>query len=123
VAVNPEIKGLDEVLKNLNREIQAIEGRSKAGIRQAVLLVRRRSQIYTPVDTGNLVNSIYTEVYDTSKGPVGEIGYTAAYAPRVHEMIGATFKKPGARAKFLETALNESVKDILSTIKKRVEVK
>ncbi|GAG31886.1 unnamed protein product, partial [marine sediment metagenome] len=52
-------KGLDKVLKNLNKEIQKIEGRTQAGVTEAALYIKRESQKKTPMDLGNLVNSAY----------------------------------------------------------------
>lgn len=44
------------------------------------------------------------------------IGYTANYAVYVHEMINATFKRPGAEAKFLEKPLRELKNRLLAQI-------
>ncbi len=51
--------GLDTVLKNLNKEIEKIEGRTVQGMHQAGRLVQREAQKITPVDTGNLKGSAY----------------------------------------------------------------
>ena len=53
------VKGLDNILKNLNKEIQGIENRTQGGLTEAGLLIKRRSQLKTPVDTGNLKASAY----------------------------------------------------------------
>lgn len=127
MAVKIIITGTDKVLANLNKQIRGIQNRTKAGMREAALVVRRRSQQLTPVDTGNLKASAYTEVFDTSHGPGAEIGYTAYYAPYVHEIPPPPAKSPGGRSathtvgqwKFLETALKEKAKEILEIIRKR----
>jgi len=110
------VTGTDEVLANLNKEILGIQNRTRAGMREAALIVRRRSQELTPVDTGNLKSSHYTEAFDTPRGPGAEIGCTAAYAPFVHE-IDKNYTV--GQWKFLETALKEKGKEILEVIKKR----
>lgn len=133
------IVGLDNVLRNLNREVRKIKGKTKKGIIKATLLVKREAMKITPVDTGNLVNSAFSNVMVKGKDIVGTIGYTAAYAAAVHEMIesksikgpggmvefqrGVTFQKPGAQAKFLETPLKKNAKKILRIIKKEAKIR
>lgn len=92
------LEGLNEVLTNMNREVGQIKGRTMAGLFEAGLEIQRDSQGRTPVDTGNLKASAYTR-----KGRKGvEIGYTAAYAAAVHEMLGKLKGQP--RADFGATA-------------------
>ncbi len=117
------IEGLDTVLRNLNREISKIKGKTKIGIIKATLLVKREAMKITPVDTGNLVNSAFSNVVVKGNNIVGTIGFQAAYAAAVHEMVEATFKKPKAEAKFLETPLKKNAKKILSIIKKEAKIR
>lgn len=51
------------------------------------------------------------------------MGFTARYALPVHEMIQGEFQKEGAGAKFFEAALTRNRKEILSIIKKKVQIK
>jgi len=110
------VTGTDKVLRNLNREIRGIKNRTRAGMREAALVVRKRSQELTPVKTGNLKGSAGTQVYDTPKGPGAVIYYTAAYAPYVHE-INRNYRV--GQWKFLETALKQKAREILEIIRKR----
>ena len=120
MAVNKvRITGLDRVLKNLNREIMQIQGRTKAGLREAALVVRKRAQELTPIDTGHLKGSAYTEAYDTPLGPGAEIGFMASYAPFVHE-INKSYTV--GQWKFLETAIKENYQKILEIIRKRAKI-
>lgn len=119
IAKSLVITGTDKVLRNLNREIMGIRSRSKAGLREAALVIRRRSMELTPVDTGNLRGSAYTETFDGVEGPGAEIGYTAGYAVYVHE-IDKSYTV--GQWKFLETALKEKSHEILEIIRKRVHV-
>lgn len=57
------------------------------------------------------------------KGPWVVLGFTAYYAPFVHENIGANFKRPGAGAKFFEAALKRNKHIILKTIRDSAKVK
>lgn len=114
------VTGLNKVLANLNREIKKIEGRTKAGLWQAALIIQRRSMQLTPVDENNLRPSAYAHAYDTPSGPGAEIGYTASYAVFVHE-VQATHKPP-TQWKFLETAIKEKEKDALEAIRSKAKV-
>lgn len=62
------IKGLQQVVKNLNRQVRRIEGRTLAGLIDANIIIRRdmeNSYPRIPVDTGNLRASYFCV---TSKG-------------------------------------------------------
>ena len=125
--INIRISGIEQVLKNLNWEIKLINNRSRAGLRDAALVVRRRSQQLTPVDIGNLKASAYTEAYDTPLGPGAEIGYTADYAVFVHEIdrhhkTGKPIVHQVGQWKFLETALKEKSKEVLEIIRRHADI-
>ena len=112
--------GKSEALKNLNKELRAIKGKTIEGLTVSAMLVRSRSQALTPVDTGNLKASTYNASGGTSDKPVVEVGYTADYAVKVHEDLGV-YHKTG-QAKFLETAIEKSKGDILDIVKKRARI-
>lgn len=111
--------GLKKVQANLNREIKKIKGRTKTGLWQAALVIRRRAQQLTPVDTANLKGSAYTQAWDSPLGPGAEIGYTASYAPFVHE-VQASHRV--GQWKFLETAMKEKSAEVLDIIKRHAKV-
>lgn len=141
--------GIQEVIQNLNTEIKRIEGRTRAGLKKAGMLVERASMKRTPVVTSNLRNSHYSEAFDTPRGPGVEVGFTASYAPFVHENPragktggispkGVAYKSPinpsGKRStqiafstvggwKFLEIPLQRNVTRILAIIKQNVKLK
>lgn len=52
-------KGLDNILKNLNKEIGKIEGDVQKGLTLGMLVVKGKSMASTPRDTGNLIGSHY----------------------------------------------------------------
>ena len=55
------------------------------------------------------------------KNPAVILGFTANYAWSVHEMVGATFRRPGAGAKFLESAIKTSTKRVLELVELEVK--
>lgn len=115
-----DLTGEAEVLRNLNKEIRKIKGRTVRGLFNAGLLVQRRSQQKTPVDTGNLKGGAYTGIIRRDPHEV-EIGYQAFYAVYVHERLELAHTV--GEAKFLEKALTESERDVLDQIAKEAEIK
>ena len=115
-----KITGLEKVLKNLNKEIGKIKGRTKAGIWEAALAVRYRAQELTPVETGHLKGFVSTPPpIDSPRGPGTYIAFHAEYAVYVHE-IQARHK--AGQWKFLETALRELKKKVLDIIKRNAKI-
>lgn len=143
------LSGLDKVLRNLRSGIKKIEGATAKGLLRGALVVRSASMRLTPVVTGNLRGSTYvstswmgpvassgapehnaivsaqTQVLSAdAKGgssPLVEIGFTAAYALRVHETPSAgKTGRPGASEvgqwKFLLTALRASEARVMELI-------
>lgn len=135
-----KVTGLDEVMGNLNREIGNIKGGTMEGLYAAGLLVQGESQRRVPVDKGNLKASAYTR-RDPSGKPEVEVGFTAAYAPFVHENMEMKLKgKPRPRGgykssqgrywdpqgkagpKFLQNAVNDNRGRIVQIIHRRAKV-
>ena len=109
------VTGLNEVLANLNREIGQISKRSIDGLMEAGLQVQAQSQRLVPVDTANLKGSAYTR----KQGQGVEVGYTAAYAPFVHEDLEA--RHTVGQAKYLEESLE--IVDIVGIVQKRARIR
>ena len=126
------LKGLDNVLNNLNKEIQGIKDRSMQGLINAAILIRRdmdETPPMIPVDTGNLRASWIpgTPIYEKDKFGI-IIGFSAAYAVFVHEMVDKSNKsinwnRPGSGAKFFESALKRNEKEIVRIIAENAKIK
>jgi hypothetical protein len=54
-----ELKGLSNVLRNLNKEIENIQLHTREGLTEAALVVKYDSVKGTPIDLGNLRNSAF----------------------------------------------------------------
>ena len=117
-----EIKliGVDKVLANLNKQVRKIKGRTAAGMRTALLLVKARSIVKTPIKTGNLRQSHFSNVTRQNGKITGIVGATASYALFVHENLES--KHVVGQAKFLEDAIKESRNEILFILKKSVKI-
>lgn len=68
--------GLGTILKNLNKEIQLIEGDISKGMLLGMQLIKRDSMDDTPVDTGNLRGSHYVV---TNAGKVDDEGKSKVF--------------------------------------------
>jgi hypothetical protein len=121
------LKGLDTVLKNLNKEIKAIEGRSVEGMLLAVAEIRDDIDSKSPMvpvgETGTLRESWFAYPLNLSVGPAVIFGHSANYAVFVHEMVGANFQRPGAGAKWLQAAIRNSKERTLKIIADNAKVK
>lgn len=115
-----KLKGTKKVLKELNKEIKAIKGKTKIGMITALLFIKGQSIIRTPIDTGNLRLSHFTDVKVMKDKIVGIIGASAEYAIYVHENLES--KHTIGEAKFLELAIVESRNIILKIIRKFAKV-
>lgn len=82
------ITGLEEATRNLNKAIAGIKGRSREGMLAAVKFVESESVPMAPIDSGNLRDTSFSDVSAPNQEPIrARVGYTAPYAPFVHEMI------------------------------------
>ncbi len=123
------VTGIPQVVRNIERAIAGIETRSRAAMEEVGLVVKADALKRTPVDTGHLRASAYVQV--TSNRTAGvkarggwqsvvEIGYTAAYAPYVHE-INKNYRI--GSWKFLEFALRDNEAKIVEIIKSRAQIR
>ena len=79
-----KLKGTDKVLKNINKEIAGIKGRSTAGLLKGALVVEREANKRVPVEYGTLRASSYVRKSQNNPSAI-VIGYSASYAINVHE--------------------------------------
>ena len=136
MSTNTDIKGLNEVLSNLNEAIRDIENRSMKGLIKGAIIIRRdmdKTPPLIPVDTGNLRSSWFTTPFYTGKNPALIIGFTASYALYVHERVeGAKWGKGTVGAidwnrknsgpKFLEASLKRNIKEVLEAIRNNTQI-
>jgi hypothetical protein len=159
-----KIKGLENVMANLNKEIKAIEGRTTVGLIEGSILIRRdmdKTSPKIPVDLGNLRASYFTvttkkggvaslggvglpfkgkegskmqgermEAITESRGVLSAVkipslimGFSANYATFNHENVGANFKRPGAGAKFFESAIKRNSGKVIKIIQMNAIIK
>lgn len=123
------IIGLDNLMKNLNKELEKNKLQSLAGFTRVGILIRRETITVSPtvpLDTGNLRGSWFTEfMTDLVTRNVGmRFGFSANYAAYVHERLeGApwgdgvvgdiNWNEPGSGPKFLEAAIKRNTDKFL----------
>ena len=120
-----KVKGLDKIVKNLNKKVNEYEKTSMAGLIKAVIYIRREMDLtppLIPIDFGNLRGSFFSNPIYLKGKSVVQFGFTASYAWFVHEKIdpGINWKRPGSGPKFLEAHLKANEKEILEIIKNEV---
>lgn len=115
-----KLVGMDIILKNLNKKIGEIEGRTIKGLLEAATKVKLVSVSRTPVDKDFLRPGHYLATGGDNKNPIVEVGTTASYSIYVHENMEN--HHPVGQAKFLESAIKDTQGQVLEIIKKAVEL-
>jgi hypothetical protein len=97
-------------LNNINFDIanKALKNNAKVAMTEIALLLKKRAQKRTPVDTGFLRTSSQQRVETAGESFKSIVDYTADYAIAVHENLNA--RHPTGQAKFLRDALILDVK-------------
>lgn len=137
------VKGVEKVVKNLNKEIDKVQGRTLAGLYAAGLVIQATAQRRVPVEYGNLRASAYTRKKLQSNAAAGlvgeargvEVGFAAAYAIYIHENMEQTLKGqarpsglgvywgPSGQPKFLESAMIDERDEVLRLVAAYAEVR
>jgi hypothetical protein len=116
-----DMVGLDEVLRNLNREIKGLEDRTQVGLLKAGFFVEAEATKNAPLFTGNLRGSAYTRNVGIMEGGQGgvEVGFEAEYALWVHE-IDNDYRN--GEWKYLQRAIDENADIIIDIIREEASV-
>ena len=93
-ALKGKLSGTDELLRNLRKEIKLIDGDLSDGLKAAAAFIKGEAQDLAPVDFGVLMASAFSDVVRAGKRIVARVGFTAKYAPWVHEMPMTLKGKP-----------------------------
>lgn len=135
VNISPDnyLKGLNEVVGNIQTAVKGMAKTSTSGLADALLFVAVESQQRAPVDTGDLRGSVLVTLGDSTIGtglangtftsvtPIpdiasgGTVSYNTKYAATQHEHIEYDHPR-GGQAKYLESVLVENTDRILQLI-------
>lgn len=111
------------VKSTLPKFLNDTEKRAGRAVTKASILIASNASVKTPIDTSTLLNSQYRLVYKQGTAIVGEIGYTADYAPFVHsKAYQQNFRRATAEKEFLKKGGDEIEPQILATIKAEMAV-
>ena len=129
------LKGLNEVVENIQEAVDNLEHGSAVGLANALLYIATESQQRAPADTGDLRGSVKIRIDGENyahgeKGggitvtgaltdkpndvTVGEVSYNTKYAANQHEHTEYYHEK--GQAKYLESVLIEQKDRILKLI-------
>lgn len=127
------MKGLDATLKNLNKKILAIKNVTVDGLLAGGLIVQADAQRHVPVEFGVLRQSAYTRKVRDGASPLVEVGFSAKYAPWVHENLEMKLRGkprpsgkgvywgPQGEARFLSNAVERQTDKVVDVIAKRAQ--
>lgn len=118
-----EVKGRNKILKNLGKQIGKIDGNVGRGLKLGFAFLQGRIIKVTPIDFGFLRASFFSQVLKLKSGWDGIIGFTAKYAPFVHEKTTANFQSPGTQAKFLEEPIMQNADRLLKIVAQEAKIK
>ena len=119
-----KLKGRSAVQANLAKFAADVTGRkAMRAIHSAILLGGAQAAVYTPIDTSNLINSQYRDVFLRGTKLTGRVGYSADYAVYVHDPnVKQTFTRPTAKKEFLTKGFEDVSDNILAVIKKELSL-
>lgn len=128
--VKVELKGMEDLIANLNKEIKKLKDVSLPALLEAVEFVHADMLVTSPTvpkDTGNLRASWTTNPYVSAQYIAVKFGFTANYALWVHEMVGdggkeINWNEPGSGPKFMEEALKRNEKKILEILGENTKI-
>jgi hypothetical protein len=95
-------------------------------MQEAGLFIKGESVERTPHRKGVLRGSAFysTDMGAAGSGPRLRVGYTAKYAPYVHEMPEHfNYTTPGTGPKFLEKAIKQNMRAVLEIIRDSAKVR
>ena len=124
-----KLRGLQQVIRNIEREGKAAEQRAMAGLIAAGLIVEAEAKRRVPRERSILFNSGYSRRAQDGSLSV-HVGFNAFYAIYVHENLEAKLKGqprpsglgvywgPQGEPRFLANALEAKKKEVLDTVVK-----
>lgn len=102
------------VTNDLDKFITEREHAAARAVTQALILGGSEASVFTPIDTGTLLNSQFRHVTKDEAGKiVGTVGYTANYAVPVNDPDHKqTFRRPTAEKEFLKKGFEAAAENI-----------
>lgn len=106
------------VTNNLPKLVLNIEQRAARTMHAALILGAAETSVLTPIDTGNLINSRYSNVSKDGSRIVGQAGYTADYAIPVNDPDNPQkFRRASATKEFLRKGFENAEPAITALVR------
>ena len=119
MSLKVDIVGMPELKRFFEKAPEEIKQAIHNELKVVAADLQGKAQKLTPVDTGDLQGSAYSEVENLE----GTVGFTEIYALRQHEEMDYNHPK-GGQAKYLEQPYKENMQkyidDIANAIKRAV---
>lgn len=128
------LKGLETVMKNLNRQLRGVKERTAQGVLAGAREILAEAKRRVPVEYGDLRDSGYVSVSRDERMAV-DIGFTAPYALSIHENMEQKLKGrprpsgigvywgPSGQPKFLESAIRDKTRDVVRIVADHARVR
>ncbi|EJF31701.1 MULTISPECIES: hypothetical protein [Enterobacteriaceae] len=119
-----KVKGVSAAQARLDAVVDNIVSRKALrAIHSALLLGGAQAAVYTPIDTSNLINSQYRDVFMSGTRITGRVGYSANYAVYVHDPdIRQNFTRTTAKKEFLTKGFDDMREQIAAVVKKELSL-
>lgn len=112
-----------KVTNRLPEFVNDVERRSARAVAQALILGTSEASVLTPIDTGTLINSRFSEVKKDGTRIVGTTGYTAEYAQPVNDPDHPQdFRRPSAEKDFLRKGFENAKPNIDRVVAETLKV-
>lgn len=121
------VEGLDQVLYRINKELSLVKGRTAKGLVAAMKHLEEEMdtvQPLVPIDTKFMRESWYIFPAIGPGGPIVTAGYTAYYAPYVHEKVDAiNWTRPGSGPKWLQIHYERNRRQMFLIVAQHASIK
>lgn len=114
-----KLEGFIELTNKLNKSVSQISDTVQSALLDCGNDLQQKAVDITPIDTGALRASAFTEVDRQGKNPAVIVGFEEEYAIYVHENLEAHHDI--GQAKFLEQPLRENTDKYVKYIKDKVQ--
>jgi len=114
-----KLEGFVELTKKLNKSISEISDVIQNALLDCGNDLQQKAVDITPIDTGALRASAFTEADRQGKNPSVVVGFEEEYAIYVHENLEA--HHPVGQAKFLEQPLKENADKYVEYVRDKVQ--
>lgn len=114
-----EVKGLDQLMLNLDKILKNSKYGTHSGLRRLAVDIGARAVEKAPLDDGDLRRSMTAETWIEGEDVKSEVAFRTKYAAKQHEEV--TYKHQNGECKYLEKALNEKLALICDAVAKDIE--